>query len=88
MEIKYKFDAFPYTDYGTLHGKVLLISPSAVEDKVQSFVYHVQGTLDQTYFEIKRKKYFIKAGMTATAELITEKKSIFAMLFRKVKEKK
>jgi len=83
--IQYKFDAFPYTDYGTLNGKVLLISPSAVEDKTQGFIYHIQGSLDQTYFEIKGKKHFIKAGMTATAELVTERKSIFAILFKKVK---
>jgi HlyD family secretion protein len=85
-EIKYKFDAFPYTDYGTLNGKVLMISPSAVEDKTQGFIYHIQGSLDQTYFEIKAKKYPIKAGMTATAELVTEKKSIFSMLFRKLRD--
>jgi len=84
-EIKYKFDAFPYTDYGTINGKVLAISPSAVEDKALGFVYRIQGSLDQTYFEIKAKKYPIKAGMTATAELVTEKKSIFSMLFKKLK---
>ncbi len=85
-EIKYKFDAFPYTDYGTLKGKVMAISPSAVEDKTLGFVYRIQGSLDQTYFEIKGKRYPIKVGMTATAELVTEKKSIFSMLFKKLKD--
>jgi multidrug efflux pump subunit AcrA (membrane-fusion protein) len=84
-EITYKFDAFPYSDYGTLSGKVMLISPSAVEDKAQGFIYRLQGSLDQTYFEIKGKKYPVKPGMTATAELVTEKKSIFSILFKKVK---
>ncbi|MEW5801687.1 MAG: HlyD family efflux transporter periplasmic adaptor subunit [bacterium] len=85
MEIKYKFDAFPYADYGTLSGKVLSISPSAVEDKNQGFIYHIRGSLQRPYYEIKGKKYFLKPGMTATAELVTEKKSIFSILFRKVK---
>jgi multidrug efflux pump subunit AcrA (membrane-fusion protein) len=85
-EIKYKFDAFPYTDYGTLKGKVLAISPSAVEDKNLGFVYRIQGSLDQTYFEIKGKRYPIKVGMTATSELVTEKKSIFSILFKKLKD--
>jgi len=85
-EIKYKFDAFPYTDYGILKGKVLAISPSAVEDKNLGFVYRIQGSLDQTYFEIKGKRYPMKVGMTATAELVTEKKSIFSMLFKKLKD--
>lgn len=87
-EIKYKFDAFPYTDYGTLSGKVMLISPSAVEDKTQEFVYRIQGSLDQAHFEIKGKQYPIKAGMTATAELVTEKRSIFSMVFKKMRGEK
>ena len=86
MEIKYKFDHFPYADYGILRGKVFLISPSAVEDKTLDFVYHVYGTLDQPYFEIKGKQYPIKAGMTAIAGLITERKTIFSMVVKKIKE--
>ncbi|MEW6378741.1 MAG: HlyD family efflux transporter periplasmic adaptor subunit [bacterium] len=85
MDIHYKFDAFPYADYGTLSGKVLSISPSAVEDKKQGFIYHIRGSLRKPYFEIQGKKYFLKPGMTATAELVTEKKSIFSLLFRKIK---
>ena len=86
MEIEYKFDAFPYLDYGTLYGKVSVISPSAVEDGAKGFIYHIQGTLDKQYFEISDKRYYIKPGMTATSELITEKKSIFSILFSKFRE--
>ncbi len=85
MEIRYKFDAFPYTDYGIVQGRVSAISPSAVEDKVLGFVYHVKGTLDRTHFEVKGRRYPIKAGMTATAEVVTERKSIFSLLFRKLR---
>jgi multidrug efflux pump subunit AcrA (membrane-fusion protein) len=86
MEMRYKFDAFPYTDYGTVQGRVSAISPSAVEDKALGFVYHINGTLDRTHFEVKGKRYPIKAGMTATAELITESKSIFSLIFRRLKQ--
>jgi len=85
LDIKYKFDAFPFTDYGTIKGSVAAISPSAVEDRVQGFVYRVQGALQQKYFEIKDKQYPIKAGMTATAELVTERKTILSILFKKVR---
>ena len=85
MEIKYKFDAFPYTDCGVLLGKVSTISPSAVEDRTLGLVYHLRGTLDKTFFYIREKKYPLKAGMTATAEIVTEKKSIFSILFKKLK---
>jgi multidrug efflux pump subunit AcrA (membrane-fusion protein) len=86
MKIKYKFDAYPYTDYGVLHGKVLAISPSAVEDGASGMVYHVQGGLDKTHFEIKKRAYPVKAGMTVTAELVTEKKSLFSIMFKKLRE--
>jgi multidrug efflux pump subunit AcrA (membrane-fusion protein) len=85
MEIKYKFDAFPYTDYGVLLGRVSAISPSAIDDKTLGLVYHIQGTLTMTDFEIGEKKYLIKTGMTATAELVRGKKSIFSILFKKLK---
>ena len=85
LKIKYKFDAFPYSDYGILSGTVSSISPSAVEDKNLGFVYHVQGSLEEPYFLIRDKTYSIKVGMTATAELVTERKSIFSLLFQKFK---
>ncbi len=87
MKIKYKFNAFPYNDYGMLYGNVSAVSSSAVEGKAHEFLYQVKGTLDRDFFEIRGKKYKIKAGMTATAELVTERKTIFTSLFQTVKEK-
>jgi HlyD family secretion protein len=83
MAIKFKFDAFPYREYGFLKGRVSSISPSAIEDKNLGYVYQVQGALDKAYFDIKGKRYGVKPGMTAVAELITEKKTIFSLLFKK-----
>ncbi len=86
LEVKYKFDAFPYRDHGLLRGLVESISPSAVEDPRGGFVYHVRGTLAEPFFVIKGKKYPLKPGMTATAELVTQKKSILEILVSRVKE--
>jgi HlyD family secretion protein len=87
MEIKYKFDAFPFMDYGILRGKVTAIPPAAVEDEMLGWVYYVQGDLDKDYFFISNKEYPVRVGMTATAELIIERKSIFGRLFRNVRGK-
>jgi multidrug resistance efflux pump len=83
MDIKYKFDAFPYMDYGVIKGKVSAIAPSAVEDKQLGFLYHIQGSLEIPFFDIKGKQYPIKVGMTATAEVITERNTIFTLLFKR-----
>lgn len=85
MKIRYKFDAFPYVDYGTLTGNVSFISPSAVEDNMKQFTYHLYGTIDKDYFDVKGKKYLIKPGMTAKACIVTKKKSIFSMMLGKLK---
>jgi hemolysin D len=85
MAIKYKVDAFPYFDYGILEGRVWAIAPSAVEDQMLGMVYHVHGSLSEPFFEITGKRYPLKAGMTSIAELITERKSMFSLIFSKFK---
>jgi hypothetical protein len=49
-------------------------------------VYHLDGTLARNHFQIKGKQYDVRPGMTATAEVVTERKSIFSLLFRKLRE--
>ena len=85
MEIRYKFDAFSYADYGVLSGKVIAIAPSATEHPTLGLVYHVRGTLDLPYFEIQGKRHPLKPGMTATAELVTGKSRIISLLVRRLK---
>ncbi len=87
MRINYKFDAFPYADHGTISGQVIAIAPSAVKSGEAGFVYHVRGTLDQRHFEFNDKSYPIKAGMTAMAEIVTEKRTLMSLLFKKLKER-
>jgi len=84
MEIKYKIDAFPHFDYGTLRGKVLSISPSAVEDGAGGYVYQVEGSMGEGFFTIRDVQYRVKPGMTAVAELVIDRKSIFSILFMKL----
>jgi multidrug efflux pump subunit AcrA (membrane-fusion protein) len=88
MVVRYKFDAFPYIDYGTLSGIVTGISPSAVEDKNGGFVYHVHGTLNEPYYVIKDRTYGIKVGMTGRAELVVKRRSLFALLLEKLETRK
>lgn len=86
MEIKYKFDAFPYMDYGVLAGDVASIAPSAIQKEgTTNFVYQVRGNLKQNNFLYQNKDYPVKAGMTAIAELVTERKTILACLLKGLK---
>lgn len=82
--VKYKVDAFPYRDYGMLRGRVSSISPAAGE--APEYTYRVIGDFDKDRFDIKGRWYPLKPGMTATAEMITERKSLMAIIFDKFRE--
>jgi len=85
MAIRYKFDAFPYADYGPLKGTVAAIAPSAVKDGTDRFVYRLRGTVDSAYFTIRGRRYAIKPGMTGRAEIITGSRRVLASLVRKLR---
>lgn len=86
MDIKYKFDAYPYKDHGTRSGTVRKISPSAKQKKGRGYVYRVRGTLKQGYFQIDGERYQLKPGMTAKAEFVTEKKNVLEYLFLRMRK--
>jgi hypothetical protein len=79
LKVRYKFHAFPPTEYGTLWGHVTSVSDSATEDKNLGFVFHVKGSFDKPYFEMNNRTYGVKPGMTGTAELEIATKSIFSV---------
>jgi hypothetical protein len=80
MSVRYRFHAFPHSEFGTLWGIVLGVSDYAVEEKSQEFVFHVRGSLAKPSFEINGRSFPIKPGMTGVADLVIARKSIFSVL--------
>ncbi len=79
--IRFKFSAFPFADHGVLIGTVQAISPSTVgNDKATGPFYRAESQLSQDYFRVKGQKTYLLPGMTATAEIRTERKSVLALL--------
>ena len=78
QEVIVKVDAFPYEEYGMLLGTVSYISPISVDNKYLIKVKFPNGL--KTNFN-KIMKYY--SGMTASAEIITESKSLLDRLFLK-----
>lgn len=81
--IKFKFDAFPFAEYGVLTGSVQSISPSAVEDEVggESY-YRATSRLNQEYFRVAGREARLLPGMLATAEISTERKSLLSLILK------
>ncbi len=88
LPVKIKLDAFPYQDYGTLDGDVLDISPDAQGDEEQNSYYKVTVGLHQTAMQAGDKRIPLRPGLSATAEIVVERKSVLALFlepFRKLR---
>jgi multidrug efflux pump subunit AcrA (membrane-fusion protein) len=88
LPAKLKFDAFPFQDYGTVDGTVIEVAPDAQESKDAESFYKVRIAPAQTNIMAKGKTIPLKPGLTLTAEIVTERKSILDLIlepFRKLK---
>jgi len=84
-----KFDAYPFQDYGIVSGKVTAISPDAKNDERLGAVYRVEIALDRSPLANNHPAVHLKAGQTATAEIVIRQKRIAEILLepiRKLKE--
>lgn len=71
QKVSVKFDAFPFTRYGTVPGEVVDVSRDANKDDKLGLIYPVQIRLDTADIWVDRKKVSIAPGMAVNAEIIT-----------------
>lgn len=85
-QIKYKFDALPYKEYGQLEGTIGNISSDAKVSDAQGISgYIVEGSIsNETVYSYKNEPAEIKIGMTCEAHVITERKKILFYLLEKI----
>ena len=76
QEAEIKFDTFPFQKYGTVKGKVVLISPDTVEDEKLGPVYRIKVKMESLSLNIDGKNVNIAPGMTASVEVKTGKRRI------------
>ncbi len=84
MTVRMKFNAFPYQRYGTVSGKVLFIAPDAIVDEQLGSGYRIEVALNQS--TIGGKTNLLKAGQTATAEVVTRQRRIIDILLEPLKQ--
>ncbi len=76
-----KLEAFPFSRYGTVPGRVLSIGPDAVPDEKLGPVYMVRVALDRG-----DRRVPLTPGMTATADIVTGRRSYLSYLTSPVAE--
>lgn len=66
-----KLDAFPFTKYGTLDGKIIDLSDDSVTDEDKGFIYKARVSLKQTAMLVDGKKVKLSPGMAVSVEIKT-----------------
>ena len=81
-----KLDAFPFSRYGTVPGRVIAVSPDAVSDDKLGPVYMVRIALDRKRIDRGDRPVVLIPGMTATADIVTGRRSYLSYLTSPVAE--
>lgn len=85
QEVQVKLDAFTFTKYGTVPGRVAAISSDAVPDEQLGPVYHVRVALDRQEMEIDGRTAALSPGMTATVDIHTGRRRLIDYLLAPIK---
>lgn len=76
MSAQIKFDAFPYQDFGVLRGRVNSISPDVKPNEQLGPSYEIEISFDSTEFSSRNEDIQLKAGQTASVDIVLRKKRI------------
>jgi hemolysin D len=71
QETEVKLDTFSFQKYGTIRGKVIHLSPDAVEDEKLGPVYKMRSSIERAIMRVDGKDVPVAPGMTASVEVKT-----------------
>ncbi len=66
-----KIDAFEYTKYGTVPGRVIHVSRDAIQDEKKGLIYLVKVVLDKSAIRVDAREISLTPGMSINAEIKT-----------------
>lgn len=84
QQVSIKMDTYNYQEYGMLNGKVIEISPDAVEDERKGRIYKVKVDVDTEAFTVKYKENQIVTGMECRVEIKTGKRRIISFFLEPI----
>lgn len=77
-----KITTFDFMRYGTVTGKVVMVSPYSSVDEKQNPYFKVIVSLPQNY--VGEQEHLINPGMTVQADIITNRQSVLRYLLRPI----
>lgn len=76
QQAEVKVEAFPFTRYGILDGKVINVSLDAIADEKRGLLYQTRILLDQTWIGVEGRRVPLVPGMAVTVEIKTGKRRV------------
>ncbi|EMS0139253.1 HlyD family type I secretion periplasmic adaptor subunit (plasmid) [Escherichia coli] len=86
QDVIIKVDAFPYTRYGYLTGKVKNINMDATENQQLGLVFNVVISIDKNSILSRYKNIHLTSGMAVTAEIKTGMRSVISYILSPLEE--
>ncbi|GAO52970.1 HlyD family type I secretion periplasmic adaptor subunit [Novosphingobium sp. MD-1] len=80
QEAAVKLEAFPFTRYGTIPGRVRSISRDAVQDKDLGLVYVATIALERSHIDADERRVNLAPGLAATVDIKTGTRRIISYL--------
>jgi hemolysin D len=71
QEAEVKVETFPFTKYGTLHGKITQVSSDAIQDEKLGLIYSTRVKLARDTLRVENKTVRLTPGMAVTVEVKT-----------------
>ena len=83
---KLKVEAFPFQDYGVVEGTVIDVSPDAVTNKNSTTYYRVTIAPSKTQISRYEKDVMLRPGLSVSAEIITERRTVLSLMLEPVRK--
>ena len=71
QDAEVKVETFPFTKYGTLHGKITQVSSDAIQDEKLGLIYSTRVKLAKDTIRVENKTVRLSPGMAVTVEVKT-----------------
>jgi len=81
-----KIEAFPFTRYGAVQGRLEQISSDAIQDEKRGLIYTARVTLDRATIQRDGATVALTPGMAVTADIRTGRRSLASYLLSPIDE--
>ncbi|MEW6036663.1 MAG: HlyD family type I secretion periplasmic adaptor subunit [Pseudomonadota bacterium] len=76
QEAEIKVETFPFTKYGTVHGRIDQVSDDAINDEKRGLIYSCRVKPERSTMQVEGKTVNLSPGMSVSVEIKTGKRQV------------